>query len=167
MERLGRFAEQTTPVFTDLKVAAPGINKAFTQLPGFSNSSTKFFKSLGQTSKVSGPALVGDRAAAGAPESPRRGRQAVLHQPRRRCSAASAKRGGLERLLDFIFLGAGAANGYDALGHFLRTEGVGTSCLKYYVQPNSGCTRKLSRQRRVPRGDRRRPRRAQANRATW
>ncbi len=26
-------------------------------------------------------------------------------------------------MLDFIFLGAGTANGYDALGHFLRTEG--------------------------------------------
>ena len=39
--------------------------------------------------------------------------------------------GGLERLMDFIFLGAGAANGYDSLGHFLRTEGVGNTCLKY------------------------------------
>ena len=44
-----RFADQTTPVFTDLKVAAPGINKAFTHLPAFSKSSTKFFKSLGKT----------------------------------------------------------------------------------------------------------------------
>ena len=25
--------------------------------------------------------------------------------------------------MDFIFLGAGSTNGYDALGHFLRTEG--------------------------------------------
>ncbi len=45
----------------------------------------------------------------------------------RNCSPACATRGGLERILDFIFLGAGAANGYDALGHFLRAEGVGTA----------------------------------------
>ena len=37
--------------------------------------------------------------------------------------------GGLERIMDFIFLGTGAANGYDALGHFLRAEGVGNGCL--------------------------------------
>src|ERR1019366_1453130 len=30
MERLARFADQTTPVFTDLGVAAPAINQAFT-----------------------------------------------------------------------------------------------------------------------------------------
>ena len=52
MERLGRFADQTTPVFTDLKVAAPGINQAFTHLPAFSDSSSTFFQSLGSTAKV-------------------------------------------------------------------------------------------------------------------
>ena len=29
--------------------------------------------------------------------------------------------------MDFIFLGTGSANGYDALGHFLRAEGVGNA----------------------------------------
>src|SRR4029077_16445106 len=58
MERFGRFAEQTTPTFTDLKAAAPGINQMFTQLAPFARSSTTFFQSLGKTAKVSGPALV-------------------------------------------------------------------------------------------------------------
>ena len=51
--------------------------------------------------------------------------------------------GGLERLLDFIFLGTGAANGYDSLGHFLRTEGLGTICTEYKTAPTSSCSRKL------------------------
>lgn len=51
--------------------------------------------------------------------------------------------GGLERLLDFIFLGTGAANGYDSLGHFLRTEGLGTICTEYKTAPTSSCARKL------------------------
>ena len=38
--------------------------------------------------------------------------------------------------MDFIFLGAGSSNGYDALGHFLRTEGVGNVCLAYAVSPS-------------------------------
>jgi hypothetical protein len=53
--------------------------------------------------------------------------------------------GGLERIMDFIFLGAGAANGYDALGHFLRAEGVGNLCITYSTttSANAGCRRKL------------------------
>jgi ABC-type transporter Mla subunit MlaD len=142
MERLGRFADQATPVFTDLKVAAPGLNQAFTSLPAFSSSSETFFKDLGQTSKVSGPALVSlqpllkQLESVGGAAKPFTGNLAQL-------LSSFRETGGLERLLDFIFLGAGAANGYDALGHFLRTEGVGTACLKYSIKPTGQCNRKL------------------------
>ena len=59
MERLGRFADQTTPTFTDLGIAAPGIDQAFTA-PGARSRKLlrRFFKSLGKTAKVSGPALA-------------------------------------------------------------------------------------------------------------
>ncbi|MEA2333719.1 MAG: hypothetical protein QOG40_209, partial [Solirubrobacteraceae bacterium] len=138
MERLARFADQTTPVFNDLKVAAPGINKAFTNLPAFSNSSTTFFKSLGATSKVSGPALTSLQ--------PLLGRLATLGKEAKPFSFNAAElltslrsTGGLERILDFIVLGAGSTNGYDALGHFLRSEVVGTACLTYAVSTASAC----------------------------
>ena len=142
MERLGRFADQTAPVFSDLKVAAPGIDKAFTSLPAFAKSSTTFFKSLGQTSKTAGPALVSIRpllarlGALGTAAKPFAGNASELLTSLR-------STGGLERILDFIFLGAGSANGYDALGHFLRTEGVGTACLTYALKPQPGCGAKL------------------------
>lgn len=138
MERLGRFADQTTPVFTDLKVAAPGIDKAFTSLPAFSKSSTKFFSNLAQTTKVSGPALTAIR--------PLLGRLGKLGKEAKPFSFNAAElltslrsTGGLERLLDFIFLGAGTTNGYDALGHFLRAEVVGTTCLQYDVFTRKVC----------------------------
>ena len=51
--------------------------------------------------------------------------------------------GGLERILDFIFLGASTANGYDALGHFLRAEGVATICVSYSITPAAQCAHKL------------------------
>jgi phospholipid/cholesterol/gamma-HCH transport system substrate-binding protein len=143
MERLGRFADQTTPVFNNLKKAAPGINQAFTSLPAFSNSSNTFFKNLGQTAKVSGPAIVGTEPLLKRLES--LGGQAKPFTANLSLLLSSFREtGGIERLMDFIFLGAGAANGYDSLGHFLRTEGVGTACLKYYVQPNGSCSRKLA-----------------------
>jgi ABC-type transporter Mla subunit MlaD len=132
MERLERFAEEATPVFTNLNKAAPGIDTAFTHLPKFSSSSEAFFKNLGATAKRSGPALVssrkllGELRALGTGAKPFTSNLAELFTSLR-------DTGGLERIMDFIFLGAGAANGYDQLGHFLRTEGVGTICVTYAI----------------------------------
>jgi phospholipid/cholesterol/gamma-HCH transport system substrate-binding protein len=142
MERFGRFAEQTTPTFTDLKAAAPGINQTFESLAPFSNSSTAFFQSLGKTSKLSGPAL--------AALQPLLARVKTLGSAAKPFSASLSElftslrdTGGLERLMDFLFLGAGTANGYDALGHFLRAELVANTCLTYAVAPANGCGSKL------------------------
>jgi phospholipid/cholesterol/gamma-HCH transport system substrate-binding protein len=142
MERLGRLAEQTTPTFTDLKAAAPGINQLFTQIPPFSRSSTAFAQSLGKTAKLSGPAL--------AALQPLLARVKTLGNAAKPFSASLAElftslrdTGGLERLMDFIFLGAGSSNGYDALGHFLRAELVANTCLTYAIAPTNGCAAKL------------------------
>lgn len=141
LERVQRFAEATTPTFTDLKAAVPGLDKAFTSLPGFSKSSEKFFTNLGKTAKVQGPALVGTRpllkqlSKLGTSALPFTKNFAGLFESLR-------DTGGLERIMDFIFLGTGAANGYDELGHFLRAEGAANNCLSYFVTP-AGCRRKL------------------------
>jgi phospholipid/cholesterol/gamma-HCH transport system substrate-binding protein len=148
MERLGRFADQTTPAFRDLGTAAPGINQAFTHLPAFSNSSSTFFQNLGKTSKQSGPALVATKPllnrikALGNAGQPFAGSLAELLSSLR-------ETGGLERIMDFIFLGTSTANGYDSLGHFLRAEGVGTACLTYAIKADSKCPRHLFNTRGV------------------
>ncbi len=139
MERFGRFAEQTTPTFTDLKAAAPGINQTFTSLPAFADSQTAFFQSLGKTAKKSGPALSSLQ--------PLLARVKTLGNVAQPFSTNLSElvtslrdTGGLERFMDFIFLGAGSTNGYDALGHFLRTEGVAAvGCLTYAIAPVGSC----------------------------
>ncbi len=142
MERLGRFAEQTAPAFKDLGIAAPGLNKAFTHLGAFSDSSTKFFTTFGKTARSSGPAIAASRPllkrvqALGSAGKPFAGSLAEL------LSSLRAT-GGLERFLDFVFLGSGSLNGYDSLGHFLRGEGVGKTCLTYVIVPAPGCSAKL------------------------
>ena len=143
MERLGSFAEQTTPTFTDLKAAAPGINQLFQNIAPFSRSSTAFFTSFGASAKVSGPALVS--------LDPLLAKLKTLGSAVKPFSASFAElftslrdTGGLERILDYIFLGTGASNGYDALGHFLRAEGMANTCLTYQVElKSSGCSAKL------------------------
>ncbi len=139
VERLQRFAEQTTPALRDLGVAAPGINKLFENIGPFSTASTTFFKSFGSTGRATGPALKAVEPllplvkALGKEANPFAGNFSGLLTSLR-------STGGLERLLDFIYLGAGDENGYDALGHFLRAEIVAGSCLAYAVTVAPGCS---------------------------
>jgi phospholipid/cholesterol/gamma-HCH transport system substrate-binding protein len=142
MERYGRLAEQTTPTFTALKAAAPGINQTFTNLAPFSNSSSAFFQSLGKSTKISGPALVAIQ--------PLLAHAKTLGSAAKPFSSSLSElftslrdTGGLERIMDFIFLGTGTTNGYDSLGHFLRAEGSANLCLTYAIEPKSGCSAKL------------------------
>jgi ABC-type transporter Mla subunit MlaD len=144
LERVQHFAEQTTPTFAALKVAAPGLDKTFTSIPAFSSSSEKFFANLGKTAKVSGPALNAVRPLLKRLNS--LGNAALpFTQNFSELFESLQKTGGLERIMDFIFLGTGSANGYDALGHFLRVEAAANICLGYEVKPtpNAGCRRKL------------------------
>ena len=136
MERLGRFAAQTTPTLEDLGVAAPGINKTFENLGPFSKSFEGFLKTFGQNAKRTASALDRRRTAARAGKG--LGKNAKPFATNFSGLLTSLKStGGLERLLDFIYLGAGSINGYDALGHFLRAELVASGgCIGYAVVTN-------------------------------
>lgn len=144
MERLGRFADQTTPTLRALGVAAPGLTQAFQNIPGFSKSAEAFFTSLGKSTKIAGPAIervqpLLDRVKPlGAAAKPFAGNLSEA-------LTSFRNTGGLERLLDFIYLGGGVENGYDSLGHFLRAEVVASkSCLVYAIAPGS-CNGKFIR----------------------
>ncbi len=143
MTRIGAFAEQTTPTFTDLGIAAPGIDKIFQNLGPFSKNSTTFFKSLGSTAKITGPALASAESILGKVET-----FGTAAKPFASTFASLLSNvrstGGIERLLDLIFLGAGSTNGYDALGHFLRGEGVVTPCTTYAIAPAAACSSKFT-----------------------
>jgi ABC-type transporter Mla subunit MlaD len=144
MQRLGRFAEEATPTLTDLGIAAPGINKTFESLGPFSKSSEGFFKSFGENARRSSAAikaiepLLSLAKGLGKQAKPFAGNFSALLTSLRNT-------GGLERLLDFIYLGTGSANGYDALGHFLRAEvAPSTACLTYTVVSTGRCSGKFA-----------------------
>ncbi len=165
MERLGPLRRSDDPCVRDLKVAAPGIDKAFTSLPAFSNSSTAFFKNLGATSKVSGPALTSIQPLLARLEKLGKEAKPFSFNAAELLSSLRST-GGLERILDFIFLGAGSTNGYDSLGHFLRSEAVGTACLTYAVSHGFGVRQRQTLQQTPPaKAKPRRPRRRARARA--
>jgi phospholipid/cholesterol/gamma-HCH transport system substrate-binding protein len=143
MKRLGEFADQATPTFADLGKAAPGINETFQNLGPFSTSTAKFFESLGKSAKITGPALVSAQPffkrfqTLGAAAKPFADNASEL-------TSSVRDTGGLERIMDAIFNGAGVTNGYDALGHFLRGELVVNTCQTYAIAPTPGCNSRFS-----------------------
>jgi phospholipid/cholesterol/gamma-HCH transport system substrate-binding protein len=138
LKRLEAFAEQSIPTFTDLGVAAPGINRIFRNIGPFSTSTTQFFKSLGASSGKISKALVGTQPllhrieALGGAAKPFASSLSELF-------ASLRSTGGLERLLDFIFMGDGSVNGYDSLGHFARAVVVGKKCVAYKIMLEPEC----------------------------
>jgi phospholipid/cholesterol/gamma-HCH transport system substrate-binding protein len=140
MERVGRLADQTTPTMTDLGVAAPGLNKTFESFGPFSKSSEAFFKSFGENARRSSAALRAVEPLL--PLVKGFGKQANPAATNLSGLLTSLRStGGLERLLDFIYLGAGSVNGYDALGHFLRAEVVASNaCLSYAIEASNKCS---------------------------
>jgi phospholipid/cholesterol/gamma-HCH transport system substrate-binding protein len=138
LKRLEGLSAQTIPVFQDLGVAAPGVNKTFENIPPFANSSTQFFQSLGHASKGIESGLVASQPllkrfeALGKASKPFASNFAGL-------LTSVRSTGGLERLLDLIFLGANNANGYNALGHFVRATAVGKLCEFYKTVPVAEC----------------------------
>ena len=139
MERLGRFAQQTTPTFEDLGIAAPGINKTFENIGPFSKSTEGFLQAFGKNAKSTASALEAVEPLL--PLVKGLGKNAKPFAANFSGLLTSLRStGGIERLLDFIYLGGGSINGYDALGHFLRAEIFASTCLTYSVQTNPTCT---------------------------
>jgi ABC-type transporter Mla subunit MlaD len=138
LKHLEAFAEQATPTLTDLGIAAPGINRTFQSIGPFSTSTTQFFKSLGASSGKIGKALVSTQPLLTRIESLGSAAKPFAKSFSELFSSLRAT-GGLERLLDFVFMGAGSVNGYDSLGHFARAVAVAKACVGYKIAPFPEC----------------------------
>jgi virulence factor Mce-like protein len=135
MQRLGAFSDQLTPLTASARRAAPGLDRALTALPGFNAAAVPAVRQLGDSSEVGRSALLGTRpilddlAALG-----RQGRP--LSRDLRELLTSLRDTGGIERIMDFFFFGAGAINGYDSFGHFLRAIVLVNLCSAYNAQSN-------------------------------
>ena len=139
MVRLGAFADQATPVFTDLHAQATNINTLVTQLGPFSNAARPAFRTLGQAAEIGGPALTKSQ-----PTIQELGRFAVAAKPLAANTAqildSVQKGGGVERLMDYLFYQVSAINGFDQFGHYLRAALIVNLCATYAISPAPGCS---------------------------
>jgi ABC-type transporter Mla subunit MlaD len=144
MQRLGGFSDQATPVIADLGSQAPALNDFISQLGPFTRASLPALTTLGQAGKIAGPALTRARPTI---------RELTTFSQAARPLAANAaalldsvqKTGGVERVMDYIFLQVAAINGFDQFGHYLRAGLIVNLCSTYATIPGSGCSANFPR----------------------
>jgi len=139
VKKLGEFAAAGTPVMRDLRAAAPSVNTVFRQLGPFSQAAIPTFRTLGNLADTGRQALpaaepiIRDIHAFAREAKPF---AAVLAPALTRLQSQN----GIQRLLDIILETTGTENGFDSIGHYLRTFlTVPVSCLPYATTQISGC----------------------------
>ncbi len=138
MTKLKDFADQGTPLFTDLNIAAPGLSKATVNLPNFAKEGIPALTSLGNAAETAGPKLAASdgmlsdlAATANSSVSIGQNFSSFLN--------TFEKTQGFQFLMDFIYNSVGSANGFDAYGHFLRSNLQLTSCVEVSEIPQGVC----------------------------
>ena len=138
MADLEGFTDQATPVFTDLNAAAPAVGRLIKEQGRLADASRDSFPSLGDALERGRPALINSRPLIR--DLGRLGRQArPVAVNLDKLTSSLERTGGLKRLNDVFYTGALSTNGFDSLGHYLRSVLITNVCSSYAVAPSSGC----------------------------
>lgn len=138
MRSLGAFSDAAAPVFADLDRATPAFTEATRLLTPFSAASTVALKSLGASGEVAGPLLrAADPVVRKTRDLARSGVTPTTELARFLVSTRKSK--GFDALVDLIYNGAAAANGFDEYGHFTRSLVTLTNCVEYVTEAQSEC----------------------------
>jgi phospholipid/cholesterol/gamma-HCH transport system substrate-binding protein len=142
MRSLQGFSDAATPTFAALGKAAPGFTEATRLLTPFSAASTVALKSLGATGEEAGPTLrAADPIVRKTSALARTGVSPTTNLAKFLASTKETK--GFDGLVELIYNGAAASNGFDKYGHFTRILATLTNCLEYETEA-SGCSAKFT-----------------------
>jgi hypothetical protein len=64
-----------------------------------------------------------------------------------RLTSSFDRTGGIEKLMGVLFYGTAATNGFDSIGHYIRTEALVGGCTAYVKTPVGGCSANFSHTR--------------------
>jgi phospholipid/cholesterol/gamma-HCH transport system substrate-binding protein len=138
LTKLKGFAEQGTPLFTDLNRAAPGLSKATVNLPAFATNAIPALQTLGDAAETAGPklaasdGLLADLAATANSAPPIGNNFSALFDTFERTQ-------GFQHLMSFIYNTTGSLNGFDKLGHYQRSNLQLSTCVEIVPLPAGGC----------------------------
>ena len=136
--KLKAFADQGTPLFADINRAAPGLSKATVNLPKFATLGIPALQSLGNAAETAGPklaasdGLLADLAATANSAVPVGNNFSALLD-------TFEKTQGFQSLMSFIYNTTGSINGFDAFGHFQRSNLQLSTCVEIVATPAGGC----------------------------
>ena len=138
MADLEDFTDQGTPLLTDLNAAAPALGRLIEAQGTLADASRESFPSLGDALERGRPALIEARPLIR--DLGRLGEEAApvavnLDELTKSLESSDA----LKRLNDVLYSGALTLNGFDGLGHYLRTALLTNVCSTYAVTFSSGC----------------------------
>jgi ABC-type transporter Mla subunit MlaD len=138
MRDLEGFADDATPVVSDLNTAAPALGRLIEAQGELADAGRVSFPSLGDSLERGRPALIRAR-----PLIRNLGRFAKDIKPASAdldsLTKSIDRTGGVERIADLIFYLGLSSNGFDAIGHYLRAGLVTNTCSGYFLEISGGC----------------------------
>jgi ABC-type transporter Mla subunit MlaD len=136
---LSSLSDQATPVLNTLSRAAPALAQQYEALAPFAGVARKSLISLGAAAVQQQPLLLQTiPLAQRLLKLGNAGYPAFTSLDRLLSSLDNT--GGIEQLMGLLFNGANAANGFDSLGHYIRTEALVGSCTGYAKVTVPGCS---------------------------
>ena len=139
MADLQRLASQGTPVLKDAGASAAALDAEFRALVPFADSARTALINLGNAAQQSESALVGSQGLAQQLQDVGTAAQPSSEALQRLLSSLNST-GGIEQLMSLLFYGAGATNGYNAAGHYVRVAPIVGPCTAYARTPVAGCS---------------------------
>lgn len=140
MVQLQRFADQARPTFADFAEAAPSITRSTKALGPFARAATPALTSLGDAAAKSAQPIVNSDPIL----------VKVLNLAQKASPGAKSLNsllsslrvsGGYKKLLGLVYNSAGAINGFDQFGRFLRaTLVLNPNCITLVATPVLSCT---------------------------
>jgi len=139
MADLGVLADQGTPLMNSLGQSASALGRQFANLTPFASAARKSLIDLGNAAQESQPALV-----ATMPLAKQLKKLGSASEPTAKSldklTASLNNTGGIQQLMNVLFSGAVAGNGFNSLGHYIRDEPLVSTCTNYATTPIPGCS---------------------------
>jgi ABC-type transporter Mla subunit MlaD len=139
MADLGSLADQGTPLFTSLNQSATALGQQYVNLAPFAKAARSSLIALGASAVKQQPALLAtiplDRrllklGTAGVPS----------FTSLDKLTHSLDSTGAIEQLMSVLFYGTAATNGFDSVGHYVRTEALVGGCTGYAKVVVQGCS---------------------------
>jgi ABC-type transporter Mla subunit MlaD len=145
MVDLRAFADQGTPLATDIGASAKDISRATQKLVPFAKNAVPAFTSLGDALEQTGPLLVQADPLLVDLVSFSTGSTPVSKNLSALLSTFEETKG-FQHLSDFLFNSAGATNVFDTLGHMVRSNVQVSNCINVEAIVVQGCEAAFSLQ---------------------